>query len=219
MNDTANYLGQQRWRGRQTFSSAIGSATVKTCPTPQGTPLITGGVADAGGDTTHMVDAFLIGTSIAMVGKWLKLTSGTNKNLVRQITAFNTATGQVTWVGAVNAAVGAGDTYDLWLETTVFNHLVITGYSISGHNTNAAFTSWLLRHIDGNKEVVLGGSMALTSGHCNKDNSNCWYEMIPNQSLELVVGGSLTGIIDVTVEGRILPMSTTSTDFLDGAAH
>jgi hypothetical protein len=219
MNDTANYLGQTRWRVRQVLSS-VTNVTLKTCPVPQGTPLISGGTADAGGTTTTMVDAALIGTSIAMVGKWIRFTGATvNKNLVRQITAFNTTTGTATFGPAVNVAVGAADTYDLWMETTIFNHLVVTGYSISGNNANAAFTTWVLRHVDGAKEVVLGGSMGLTSGSCNKDNSNAWLEMIPNQSLELVVGGSITGQIDVMVEGRILPMTTTSTDFLDGAAH
>jgi hypothetical protein len=216
-NDTANYLGQQRFRVRQLLS-ATGSVTMKTCPTPQGTVFATG-TADAGGTTTTMVDVPLIGAT-GMVGRWIKFTGATtNKNLVRKITAFDTTTGTATFAPAVNAATGVGDTYDIWIDTTVFNHLVVTGYSVSGNNANAAFTSWVLRHIDGNKEVLVGGSMGLTSGSCNKDNSNCWYEMIPNQSLELVVGGSITGQIDVTVEGRILPMSTTSTDFLDGAAH
>jgi len=217
-NDTANYLGQQRFRVRQLLN-ATGSVTMKTCPPPQGTALDAAGVADAGGTTTTMVDAARTEATDVWTGRLIRFTSGTNKNLVRRITAFNPATDTMTWSPAVNAAVGAGDTYELWMETTNFNHLVVTGYSVSGNNANAAFTTWLLRHVDGNKEVLVGGSMGLTSGSCNKDNSNCWYEMIPSQSLELVVGGSLTGQIDVTVEGRILPMSTTSTDFLDGAAH
>jgi len=216
-NDTANYLGQQRFRVRQVLSS-LTNVTLKTCPTPQGTVFLSG-TADAGGTTTTMVDVAIIGNT-SMVGKWIKFTGATtNKNLVRKITAFDTTTGTATWVGAVNVAVGVNDTYDIWIDTTIFNHLVITGYSISGNNSNAAQTVWVLRHVDGNKEVVLGGSMALTSGQCNKDNSNAWLEMIPNQSLELVTSGAITGQIDVMVEGRILPMTTTSTDFLDGAAH
>jgi hypothetical protein len=218
MNDTANYLGQQRWRARQVMTSAT-TATVKTCPPPQGTPLVSAGTADAGGDTTHMVDAALIGFT-NMIGKWIKFTAATaNKNIVRQITAFNSATGNATFAPAANAAVGAAETYDLWMETTIFNHLVITGYSISGNNSNPAQAVWVLRNMDGNKEVVLGGSIGLTSGQCNKDNSNCWFEMVPNQNLELAMTGSITGQLDVTIEGRILPLTTTSTDFLDGAAH
>ena len=218
MNDTANYLGQQRFRARQVMTSAT-TATVKNCPQPQGTPLVSAGTADAGGTTTTMVDAALIGFT-NMIGKWIKFTAATaNKNIVRQITAFNTTTGTATFAPAANAAVGAAETYDLWMETTIFSHLVITGYSISGNNSNAAQAVWVLRNMDGNKEVVLGGSIGLTSGQCNKDNSNCWFEMVPNQNLELAMTGSITGQLDVTIEGRILPLTTTSTDFLDGAAH
>jgi hypothetical protein len=218
MNDTANYLGQQRWRVRASVTGT-GSTTLKNCPSPQGTVFATG-TADAGGTTTTMVDAPLIGAT-GMVGRWIKFTGATtNKNLVRKITAFDTTTGTATFAPAVNAATGVGDTYDIWIDTTVFNHLVITGYSFSGSQTGGAFGTAILRHIDGNKEVLVGAVIAPTAGVMNKDNSNCWYEMIPNQNLELVVGGTFSGgSLDVTVEGRILPMSTTSTDFLDGAAH
>lgn len=80
---------------------------------PAPIPLVASGVADAGGSTTTMVDAALIATTIQMVGKAIRLTSGTNLGQYRIITAFASVTGTVTWVLATPAAVGAADTYDI----------------------------------------------------------------------------------------------------------
>jgi len=80
---------------------------------PSPVPLLAAGIADAGGSTTTMVDSALIATTIQMVGKVIRFTSGTNLGQYRIITSFASATGTVTWVLATPAATGAADTYDI----------------------------------------------------------------------------------------------------------
>lgn len=217
MYESFNYLGSQFWRirGQRTNS---GTLTLKTCPAPTDTPLVSGGVADAGGSTTTMIDAARTEADDFWNDKQIRFTSGANSGLVRRITDFVASSDTMTFAPAVNAAVGAGDTYDIIGEETIVNRLVMTGYSIAGTNTAGTVATWSLRHLAGNQEVILGGQMAATTGLVNKDNANVWLPMIANQSLQLVTANH-TGEIDVMVMGRIFPETVALADFYDGAAH
>lgn len=222
MYESFNYLGTTFWRARG-IRTNTGSVTIKTCPPPTDTPLLSGGVADAGGDTTHLVDAALTQADDFWNLKQVRFTSGTNSGLVRRIVDFVDSSNTITFAPAVNAAVGAGDTYDIIGEQTIVNRLVITGYSISGHNTAGTVATWVLRHLaaganPGNQEVILGGQMLATTGKVDKDNANVWLPLISNMSIQLTTAAH-TGDVDVMLMGRIFPETVGLADFYDGAAH
>lgn len=67
------------------------------------------GAADSG-STTTLIDTNLVGGS-SMVGGFLKILTGSNKNEVRRISAHNTGTGQATVEGSYPYAIISGDGY------------------------------------------------------------------------------------------------------------
>lgn len=93
------------------------------------------------------------------------------------------------------------------IQVPYSNRVVIDAYSISGYNTNAAATTITIR----NKapapttSVLLGGGMAATSGTINISASHRTIPAESGATIELVVGGAITGLVDVEVEGYIVP--------------
>lgn len=117
-------------------SGGTGASTAKNIIFA-GTVLLSGGVADAGGDATHLVDAALTQADDFWNGKKVRFTSGANNGLVRGITDFVAATDTITFAPAVAAAVGAGDTYEI-LDTD--EAIEILAIYLTGHNFQAAAT-------------------------------------------------------------------------------
>lgn len=124
-----------------------------------------------------------------------------------------TATGDTT-LKTVKAASGK----DVQSGSDLTNRLVLTGYKISGLNTNAAQTTIEIRNATTTAAVLLGATMAITTGSIALTDSNCWLPLIANENLQLSVGGALTGHVDVTVWGRMLPASTHVADKYDMTA-
>ena len=80
-------------------------------------------IATGGSTTTASNSAFTYGANF-WKDAYIIFTSGTNDGAVRQVTAYDSATGKVTWSTPLVAAVAAGDTYTL------------TFYYISGLTNN-----------------------------------------------------------------------------------
>lgn len=102
--------------------------------------------------------------------------------------------------------------------TAMTYRLVITGYSISGTNTNAALCTVEVRSA-GSNNVLFSFVVPATNGNVQKDNSDVWYPAVANESIDVRTSGALTGNIRVTLFGRIFPATTHLADFYDGAAH
>jgi len=83
----------------------------------------TTGTADAGGDTTHTVDAERTEAEDYWNGYYIKYTSGDNAGLNRLITDFVAATDTITHLAFPNG-VSAGDTYVLSAWTQYLNNMV-----------------------------------------------------------------------------------------------
>lgn len=104
-------------------------------------------------------------------------------------TAFNVNT----------AAIGAN------VQVPYSNRVVIDGYTVSGHNTNAAATTFTVRNKSTTASVLFGGSMAATSGTINIAANGRSIPAESGETVEINVAGAITGQIEVEVEGYILP--------------
>jgi len=126
-----------------TFDKADYVVNYRYVPAP--VPVVAAGIADGGGSTTTMVDAALIGTSLQLIGKAIRFTSGTAANIgqYRTITSFASATGTVTWVLALPAVTAAADTYDI---VEVQNSAMPTG--VIGQAPIARQKFWYSTEID-----------------------------------------------------------------------
>jgi len=125
-----------------------------------------------------------------------------------EVRARVTATGNTT-LKTVPPATAVGLT----------NRLVVTGWHISGLNTNAALTTIEIRNATTTASVLVDASMAATTGSVTSDNTDAWLPLIANESLQLSVGGAITGNVSVTVWGKTFPTTTPLADFYDMAAH
>jgi hypothetical protein len=132
---------------------------------PSPIPLVAAGVADSG-TTTTMVDAALIATSIQMIGKVIRFTSGANMGQYRIITAFASATGTVTWVLVLPAAVVITDTFDIVEVKDVATPTGVVGQAPIGRKK-----FWYTTELDptGNLTVPLFPTSVITaSGSSNE---------------------------------------------------
>lgn len=77
--------------------------------------------ANSAGSTTTLNDTTKSWTPNALVGLVIRFTSGSNKNLIRTITA-NTAT-QIQWSAALSVATANGHTYEVDADGNVTNNL------------------------------------------------------------------------------------------------
>lgn len=82
--------------------------------------------------------------------------------------------------------------------------LVVTGWSITGHNTNAAATTFAIRNATTTTIIFKGGSLAPTSGQLDSTVNGVWLPGAAGESLQLNIGGAFTGVLSVTVWGRIV---------------
>lgn len=131
-----------------------------------------------------------------------------------------TATGNTT-IKTVppSTATSVGTTHPGAAGVAMTNRLVITGWHISGLNTNGAITTIELRNATTTASVLVDAAMAATTGSVVSDNTNAWLPLIANESLQLSVGGAITGHVAVTVWGKTFPSTTPLADFYDMAAH
>lgn len=96
--------------------------------------------------------------------------------------------------------------------------LIITGWKISGHNTNAAATTFTIRNKTTTAIVFLDGSMIPLTGAYQSDQSDAWLPGAANETIELNVGGAITGQLAVTIWGRSISAdSPFYTDKVTGA--
>jgi len=82
---------------------------------------------------------------------------------------------------------------------------VVCGYTVSGYNTNAAATTIQIRNDTTTTSLLYTGAIAPTTGLINIAMSPTWHPMVAAEGLQLNVGGSLTGEVNVTVEGFYMP--------------
>lgn len=80
--------------------------------------------------------------------------------------------------------------------------LVITGWTISGHNTNAAATTFVIRNKTTTTTVFMGGSMIPLTGVYQSDQNGLWLPGAANETIEISVAGAITGQIAITMWGR-----------------
>lgn len=224
LNFSHNYLGATNWwsQGRLT---GTGAATIKTVPPASAMPVnesfsgaafFTGLTADAGSTTTTLRDAARTEADDFWNGKIIRFTSGANSGLLRQVTDFVAATDDFVLSSPVTA-IGAGDTYDI-LPSSMANRIVVTGYHLAGLNTNAALTDIIFRHRINTANVVLDAFMHATTGTCQLTNSNVWIPLSADESLEVLVGGALTGVFAWTLWGKVFPASAVLAMKYDGDA-
>lgn len=125
-------------------------------------------------------------------------------NFWRRVT--RTTTGSTTVVTPPASTMATGGT----------NRVVITEIILNGYNANAALTTILLRNTVTTANVALGSGMNPTSGSTSIQTS-CWIPMADGEPVELVVGGDLTGSVDLTLIGIFLPGTTPAADKYTGA--
>jgi len=207
--ESHDYLGNRNnWWSQNRRTSAT-SVDVKLVPPAVATAaLVSGGIADAGSNTIRIIDAARTEATDVWAGKVVKFTSGTNSGLYRTITLFDPVTDTINFAPAVPTAVGAGDTYDI-VESVLTYRLVVTGYHITGVNTGAAFADVIFRHKINTTNVLLDAFVPATNGSLNISNGRCWLPMEENESLEMLIGGTLTaGVVAFTFWGKVFPSTT-----------
>ncbi len=82
---------------------------------------------DINGETNTTVKLWDVGATYtinALIGKWVRMTSGNCQDQIRKITA-NTAT-SITWSPAMSQATADADTYEVWSENQLLEGLSIT---------------------------------------------------------------------------------------------
>lgn len=208
MNPAHDKFGGSTWAASLTIAAAQ-TAYLKHCPAPsgrvpKGSALHTG-VAENGTTTTCQDTALTQAQTDYWRNKLIKFTSGANNGLVRLVTAFNPATDTLTFAPDVPAAVANLDTFELY--TAEHNwRIVVTGCVVSGHNTNAAASSVLLRNHATTTAVVLPFTIAPTNGQMAVADGNLWHPLIEDESLQLNVN-TLTGQVSLSLKGLFLPAS------------
>lgn len=81
--------------------------------------------------------------------------------------------------------------------------LVVLRYHISGHNTNAAATTYVIRNKTTTANIMLGGSMIPLTGATSR-HGECELPAVAGEDIELNVAGAITGQINVTLEGVVI---------------
>lgn len=123
------------------------------------------------------------------------------------------------WSRVIVTATGAADIRTIPAATAVgrTRRIVLQGWDITGHNTNAAATTFTIRNKTTNTIVFTGGSMGPTTGSVQKSASDACLAGAADEAIEINVEGAITGQIEVTCWGRILPLDFPSTRNNTGA--
>lgn len=96
------------------------------------------------------------------------------------------------------------------------NRVVITEITISGRNTNAAATTITISNATTTTAIAFYAEMAPTTGSISFSQSGLWIPMVDGETVRVLVGGAITGFVDVTVGGIFLPGTTTAADKYTG---
>ena len=118
--------------------------------------------------------------------------------------------GAAWWSRAIVTATGAATlkTCPTASATGRNRRLVVTGWSISGHNTNAAATTFTIRNATTTTVIFKGGSMGPTTGSFASDQTSTWLPGTANENIQINVAGAITGQIEVTIWGRVISADT-----------
>lgn len=131
------------------------------------------------------------------------------------------ATGNIWWSRILVTAVGAADLKVIPTATAAGSgrqrRLALTWFTILGHNTNAAATTFVVRNKTTTANVFFGGSMLPVSGSIQTTSSGIFIAGAANETIELVVAGAITGQIDISCGGRFLPADYATVDKYTGA--
>jgi hypothetical protein len=226
MNDSHNYLGSNNWWSTLNFSATNTGTFLKIVPPPTGlgvasqsigAALVTAQTADAGSTQTTVRDAARTEADDFWNGKLIRFTSGALAGQSRIITDFLAATDDIVYDPLTAAGASAGDLYDIFIANMA-NRLVITGYHISGNNSNAAQATVLLRCYPTTTVSILRASLNITNGNYSADAGGVWIPLPADESIQVVVAGALTGNVDITVWGKVFPISTHLAGKYDGTA-
>lgn len=117
--------------------------------------------------------------------------------------------GDSWWSRVVVTGAGAADLKALIASTAASDtarrrRLVVTGWSISGHNTNGTATTFVIRNKTTTTTIFKGGSMLPTVGSFQDSITGLWLPGAVNEAIEINVAGAITGQIDVTLFGRVI---------------
>lgn len=96
------------------------------------------------------------------------------------------------------------------------NRIVITEIFVSANKTAGATTSIVLRASVTTTARVYVADIPGATGTIQAERSGLWLPLPDNEDLILVVGGALTGTVDVLVAGIFLPSTTPAADKYTG---
>ncbi len=132
------------------------SVVIPTSPLFAATPVDTDGTAQmdaksgtaTAGTTTSLTNT--AGAFTGLAGKWVRFTSGANKNTTRLI-ATATAT-QITWAAALPSAIAVGVTYRIDNDGNTTNNLVLDNAGSASYTTGkvACLTCHAVHYADSN---------------------------------------------------------------------
>mgnify|MGYP003558166535 CR=1 FL=1 len=125
-------------------------------------------------------------------------------NFWRALTVNATGTSVVVTVPASTMASGGT------------NRIVVTEIFVSANKTAGATTSIVLRAATTTTARIYVADIPGATGTIQADRTGMWLPLPDNENLSLVVGGALTGTIDVLVSGIFLPSTTPAADKYTG---
>jgi hypothetical protein len=96
------------------------------------------------------------------------------------------------------------------------NRIVVTEIFVSANKTAGATTSIVLRAATTTTARIYVADIPGATGTIQAERTGLWLPLPDNENLSLVVGGALTGTIDVLVSGIFLPSSTAAADKYTG---
>lgn len=125
-------------------------------------------------------------------------------NFWRALTVNATGTSVVVTVPASTMASGGT------------NRIVVTEIFVSANKTAGATTSIVLRAATTTTARIYVADIPGATGTIQAERTGMWLPLPDNENLSLVVGGALTGTIDVLVSGIFLPSTTPAADKYTG---
>lgn len=199
--------GKNRFRKRKVVT-ATGQSDLVVCLASPGYSSETYAVATApsGAAVVALVISGLIPKWIPRTGN-LQVTTNAGTILTIAYSAYNTTTSTFT-IAATNfdanpTAVGSA------VRLPMAYRCVLTAWQIIGHNTNAAAsgTTFTVRNKATTTSVLLGGSIMPATGSLAVAAQERCIPGEAGETIEISVGGAITGQIEFEVEGEFVAAS------------
>lgn len=150
---------------------------------------------------------------VATTGKILVQRDGGALSEISYTSFTSTATtitftiGATDFSGASGTATALASAQNLiYLPLSV--RCVLTAWTVTGQNTNAAVTTFVVRNKTTTANILFGGAMLATTGTCNIAQQDRFAPGTAGETIELNVAGAITGQLEVEIEGGFLPSST-----------